>query len=72
MSAKFAPGQRVRIAWVDEIPYGLKYSYLDATLDKTGVIQQYDARTSKYLVRLDKDGSFISLTEGALKEAGQP
>jgi hypothetical protein len=38
MSVKFTIGQRVRIVRVDDIPYGLKYSYLEATIDKTGVI----------------------------------
>ena len=69
MSAKFAVGQRVRIVWVDDIPYGLKYSYLEATIDKTGVIQENDAQSSRYVVRLDDDGSLISLTEHALEDA---
>jgi hypothetical protein len=68
MSAKFTTGQRVRIIRVDDIPYGLKYSYLEATIDKTGVIQENDAQSSKYVVRLDKDGSLISLTENCLEE----
>jgi hypothetical protein len=69
MSHKFKVGQRVRIIAVDDIPYGLKYSYLEATIDKTGVIQEHNAQSSKYVVRLDKDGSLISLTENALEEA---
>jgi len=69
MSAKFAVGQRVKIILVDDIPYGLKYSYLEATLDKTGVIQEYDAHSSRYIVRLDEDGTLISLTENALEKA---
>jgi hypothetical protein len=69
MSAKFTAGQRVRIVRVDDIPYGQKYSYLAATLDKTGVIQEEDIQTSRYLIRLDEDGSLISLTENALEKA---
>jgi hypothetical protein len=68
MSAKFTVGQRVRIVWVDDIPYGLKYSYLEATIDKTGVIQEYNTQSSKYVVRLDHDGSLINLTGNALEE----
>ncbi len=66
MSTKFVVGQRVRIVRVDDIPYGLKYSYLEATIDKTGVIQEYNAQTSNYLVRLDEDGSLISISENCL------
>ncbi len=69
MSHKFKVGQRVRIIAVDDIPYGLKYSYLEATIDKTGVIQEINAQSSKYVIRLDQDGSLISLTENALEEA---
>ena len=69
MSTKFTVGQRVRIIRVDDIPYGLKYSYLEATIDKTGVIQENNARSSKYVVRLDEDGSLISLSENTLEEA---
>ena len=69
MSAKFTVGQRVRIIRVDDIPYGLKYSYLQATIDKTGVIQENNAQSSKYVIRLDEDGSLISLTENALEDA---
>ena len=68
MSAKFNVGQRVRIVRVDDIPYGLKYSYLEATIDKTGVIQENNTPSSRYVVRLDEDGSLISLTENALEE----
>jgi len=67
MSAKFAVGQRVRVIRVDDIPYGLKYSYLEAIIDKTGVIQEDNAQSSKYIVRLDADGSLISLSENALE-----
>jgi len=69
MSAKFTVGQRVRIIRVDDIPYGLKYLYLEATIDKTGVIQENNAQSSKYVIRLDEDGSLISLTENALEDA---
>ena len=69
MSTKFTKGQRVRIIRVDDIPYGQKYSYLEATLDKTGVIREYDAQSSKYVVRVEEDGSLISLTENCLEEA---
>jgi len=69
MSHKFNVGQRVRIIAVDDIPYGLKYSYLEATIDKTGVIQENNAQSSKYVIRLDEDGSLINLTENALEEA---
>jgi len=69
MSVKFNVGQRVRIVRVDDIPYGLKYSYLEATIDKTGVIQKHNAQSSKYVVRLDGDGSLIGLTENALEAA---
>ena len=69
MSAKFMAGQRVRIVRVDDIPYGLKYSYLEATIDKTGVIQKYNAQSSKYIVRLDGDGSLINLSENTLEKA---
>jgi hypothetical protein len=68
MSAKFTVGQRVRIVRVDDIPYGQKYSFLEATIDKTGVVQENDTQASKYLVRLDENGSLISLTEGALEK----
>ncbi len=66
MSAKFTVGQRVRIVRVDDIPYGLKYSYLEATIDKTGIIQEYDTQSSQYIVRLDEDGSLISISENCL------
>jgi hypothetical protein len=69
MSHKFNVGQRVRIIAVDDIPYGLKYSYLEATIDKTGVIKENNAQSSKYVIRLDEDGSLINLTENALEEA---
>ena len=69
MSRRFNVGQRVRIVRVDDIPYGQKYSYLEATLDKTGVIQEDNSRSSKYVIRLDEDGSLVSLTENALEEA---
>ncbi len=69
MSHKFNVGQRVRIIAVDDIPYGLKYSYLEATIDKTGVVQENDAQSSRYVIRLDKDGSLIHLTESSLEEA---
>jgi hypothetical protein len=69
VSAKFTVGQRVRIVRVDDIPYGLKYSYLEATIDKTGVIQENNAQSPQYVVRLDSDGSLISLTENALEKA---
>ncbi len=68
MSARFTVGQRVRIVRVDDIPYGQKYSFLEATIDKTGVVQQHNTESSKYVVRLDEDGSLISLTEDALEE----
>jgi len=68
MSAKFSVGQRVRIVWVDDIPYGQKYSFLEATIDKTGVIREYDAQMAKYVVRLDDDGSLIRLTENAMEK----
>ena len=58
MSGKFTVGQRVRIVRVDDIPYGLKYSYLEN-----------DAQSSKYVVRLDDDRSLISLSENALEGA---
>jgi hypothetical protein len=64
MSARFKAGQRVRIVRVDDIPYGQKYSYLEAMMDKTGIVQ--DSEASLYLVRLDGDGSLVSLTEGCL------
>ncbi len=69
MSAKFSAGQRVRIVRVDDIPYGLKYSYLEATLDKTGVVQEIDEELSSYVIRLDEDGSLISVSESCLEEA---
>lgn len=68
MNTKFKIGQRVRIVSVDDIPYGLKYSFLESTIDKTGVIQEYDAPSSKYIIRLDEDGSPISLSESSLQE----
>jgi hypothetical protein len=64
MSARFKAGQRVRIVRVDDIPYGQKYSYLEAMMDKTGIVQ--DSEASLYVVRLDGDGSLVSLTEGCL------
>jgi hypothetical protein len=69
MSARFNSGQRVRIIRVDEIPYGLKYSYLEATIDKIGVIQGKDSESSNYFVRLEDDGSVISISENCLEEA---
>jgi hypothetical protein len=69
MSDTFTVGQRVRIVRVDDIPYGLKYSYLEATIDKTGVVQEYDADSSRYVVRLDEDGSLISLAASCLEDA---
>ena len=59
MSAKFETGQRVRIIGVDDIPYGQKYSYLESTIDKTGVIEELNDQTSRYIVRLDDDGNLI-------------
>jgi hypothetical protein len=67
MSILFTNGQRVRITRVDDIPYGLKYSYLAATIDKTGVVQEYDAETARYTIRLDDDGELIVLSENALE-----
>jgi hypothetical protein len=67
MGAKFAVGQRVKIIRVDEIPYGQKYSFLQMTIDKTGVIRGYDAQLSKYVVRLDEDSKLITLSEDALE-----
>ena len=69
MSAKFTVGQRVRIVWVDDIPYGQKYSFLEATIDKTGVIQEYNAQSAKYVVLLEDDGSLVSFTENAMEKA---
>ncbi len=69
MSDKYSIGQRVRIIRVDNIPYGLKYSYLEATIDKIGVIQDKNAQSSTYVVRLDDDGSLINVTENCLEEA---
>ena len=70
MSAKFKIGQKVRIVRVDEIPYGLKYSFLEKYLDSTGVIAE-DLTVVRgknvYVVRLDEDGSLISLSENALE-----
>jgi len=67
MSDKFTVGQRVRIVRVDDIPYGQKYSYLEATLDKTGVIEENNTQSSIYFVRLDEDGSVFSFTESCLE-----
>lgn len=67
MGAKYSRGQRVKIISVDEIPYGLKYSFLETTLGKTGVVQDYNAQSSKYIVRLDSDGGLISLSESSLE-----
>jgi len=69
MSHKFNIGQRVRIIAVDDIPYGLKYSYLEATINKTGVIQEYNTQSSKYVIRLEEDGSLTAITETGLEEA---
>jgi hypothetical protein len=69
MSQIFITGQRVRIIRVDDIPYGQKYSYLEATLDKTGVIQGKNDQSSGYLVLLEQDGSLIEVTEGCLEIA---
>jgi hypothetical protein len=69
MGHKFNIGQRVRIIAVDDIPYGLKYSYLDSTINKTGVIQEYDTHSSKYVIRLDQDGNVTSISESALETA---
>jgi len=71
MSGKFDVGQRVRIVGVDDIPYGEKYSYLAATLDKIGVIQENMAPSARYVVRLDEDGSLVSLSESCLQEVGE-
>ncbi len=69
MNEEFTIGQRVRIVRVDDIPYGEKYSYLDATIDRTGVIQESDAQASRYLVRLDDGGALLSLTASCLEQA---
>jgi len=69
VSARFTTGQRVRIIRVDDIPYGLKYSYLEATIDKIGVIQGKDSESANYYVRLDDDGSIITISENCLEEA---
>ena len=68
MNKEFAVGQRVRIIRVDDIPYGQKYSYLESTIDKTGVIQD-NGQSSRYLIRLDEDGSLLELTGSCLEEA---
>ena len=68
MSTKFTVGQRVRIIRVDDIPYGLKYSFLEAIIDKTGIIQEDDPQLSRYIVCLDEGGTLISLSENALEE----
>ena len=68
MSDEFSPGQRVRIIRVDDIPYGLKYSYLAATMDKTGVVREKDSQSSNYIVRLDDDGSLISISGNCLEK----
>ncbi len=65
MADKFAVGQRVRIVGVDDIPYGEKYSFLAATIDKPGVVQ--DVESARYLVRLE-DGTLLSLSESCLRE----
>ena len=70
MSAKFKAGQKVRIVRVDEIPYGLKYSFLEKHLDKTGVIFDepiVNHGKNVYTVCLDEDSSLISLSENALE-----
>ncbi len=67
MSHKFTAGQRVRIVRVDEIPYGQKYSFLQATIDRTGVVQE--ATDQSYLIRLDEDGSVLNLSESCLEKA---
>jgi hypothetical protein len=67
VSAVFTVGQRVRIVRVDDIPYGLKYSYLEATLDQTGVIQEKVAHSTSYIMRLDDDGSLISISASCLE-----
>lgn len=67
MSGKFTIGDRVRITRVDDIPYGLKYSYLAATIDKTGVVLEYDAENTRYTIRLDDGGDLITLSENALE-----
>jgi hypothetical protein len=69
LSSGFTVGQRVKIVRVDDIPYGLKYSYLEATLDKTGVIQEKIEQSASYIVRLDEDGRLISVSEGCLEAA---
>jgi hypothetical protein len=71
MSGKFAVGQRVRIIRVDDIPYGLKYSFLESIIDKTGIIQEDNSQLSNYIVCLDEDGRLISLSENALEEVDQ-
>jgi hypothetical protein len=68
MSGKFSVGQRVRIIRVDDIPYGLKYSFLEAIIDKTGIIQEDNSQLSRYIVCLDEDGRLISLSENALEK----
>jgi len=68
VSDGFRVGQRVRIIRVDDIPYGQKYSYLESTIDKTGVVQEAGAQPCRYLVRLDEDGSLLSLTESCLEK----
>jgi len=71
MSGKFIIGQRVRVVGVDDIPYGQKYSYLAATLDKTGVIQEITTQSNRYVVRMDEDGELASLSESCLQEVGE-
>jgi hypothetical protein len=69
MSGKFRLGQRVRIVHVDEIPYGQKYSFLESTIDKTGVIREYIPESSRYTVCLDEDGTLLPLSESCLENA---
>ena len=71
MSSKFIVGQRVRIIGVDDIPYGQKYSFLASTIDKTGVIEEIEAPSARYVVKLDEDGSLVSFSESCLQEVGE-
>jgi hypothetical protein len=71
MSGKFSLGRHVRIVHVDEIPYGQKYSFLESTIDKTGVIREYLPESARYVVCLDEDGTLLPLSESCLENADE-
>jgi hypothetical protein len=77
MGAKYEIGQRVRILRVVDKRKGVKYLELEKYIYETGVLQETSTAPDSYtpyglpvyicVVRLDRDGSLVSVPEDALE-----